>query len=388
MKMVKNILLLFALMLSISLVKVSASANLTIDDKNFDNSTNVFTVLGTSTYEEVMVSLFDGDDLLTLKTVDANNNEYEATFYISFSEDKEVTIKVGDIDSTDYALTTLNVEKSLVPVKSNKLTDEGGNSLTILDSLKKFELEDELDLDIEADFDELSEQEQALINFIKSQLGIKKNLVAIMSVRIINDRHDVELEETDKGYKLFLNIDKETISSVTKPHAARVLDEETLELEEAQKMEYSDEEAGVVLKLNNIGVYLLYEDLSIYYEFLDGTGNPTYNLKKDTTLTLKVDAEYDKFLDVYMDGKKVDKKNYDSKAGSTVVTLKKEYMQSLKEGKHDIKIDFTDGEADTTLTVTNYANPKTLDDIVKYILLGIISLVGIFAIAMKARKKQ
>ena len=323
-----------------------------------------------------MVSIFDEkEEALAFKTVIASGGKYTATFNMTFTEDMEVTIKVGDINSTDYKLSTLEVEKTKAPVRSNKLTDDGGNSLTILDELKKFDLEDELSISMEDDLDNLSGEEAQIVNFIRRQLGDMKELYAVMDIAVINGEERKEFTDTEDGYELFINIPKEALEGFNKPMMARVLDDVEFIFEDGKLIEYDEDAEGAVVKLNNIGLYVVYDDLTKDYKFLDKTEEQTYNTKKDGDLVLKVDADVKKFVSLSVDGKLVDEKNYSVKSGSTVITLKKEYVQSLSEGNHTIKVNFTDGEANANLTI-EAVNPKTADDIIKYVIILVIGVLG------------
>ena len=387
-------LLVFSITLFIAILKVSATSNLTISNKNYDENTNVFTISGTSNYDEVMVSLFDGEELLSFKTVSTHNNNYDVTFNISFSEDKSITIKVGDINSTDYKISTLNVKKSVAPVKPNKITDNNGNSLTLMDSLKKFEFDDELQLDLIDDFEGADEDTKNALSTLKEKLGVKRKFTAIMFVGVHDDREDKRYEDSKEGFKLFINIDEKELKDYKKPFVMRLLDDHTLEFEDPIRVTYDKEAGGIVLLLNNIGTYVIYDDISIDYKFLDDTENPTYNLKKGEELTLRINADFSKFLAVYMDGKLVDSKNYKAKSGSTIITFSKEYMNTLAVGTHKVKVDFTDGEANTEITITNknsvlenVISPQTGDKIIKYVTLSFVSLLGIVGVIYLKKKK-
>ena len=389
MKKIKNLLFILLISLIVPTGVIYASTNLTIDNKSYNENTQIFTVSGTSSYSDVMVSLFEGEELLSFKTVTTANNNYNATFNIIFSEDKTITIKVGDINSTNYKMTTLDVKKTIGPVKPSKLTDDGDNSLTILDSLNKFETDDELLIDIQVGFNDLSEEEKNLLNFAQKKLGEKKKLVGVLNVRVINGRHqDINLKETTKGYELFLNVNKDDLKDYKKPCMVRVIDDQEMEFEDYDiVLEYNSDKKGIVSKLNNIGTYLLYDDISIDYEFLDKTEDQTYNQKNDDTLTIRIDADYSKFLDVYVDEKLVDKKNYTSKSGSTIIIFNKDYLQTLKAGTHNVRVNFTDGEANTTITIDNTANPKTGDNIIYYIILCLVSISGIYMVVRFSKEK-
>ena len=389
MKKIKNLLFILLISLIVPTGVIYASTNLTIDNKSYNENTQIFTVSGTSSYSDVMVSLFEGEELLSFKTVTTANNNYNATFNIIFSEDKTITIKVGDINSTNYKMTTLDVKKTIGPVKPSKLTDDGDNSLTILDSLNKFETDDELLIDIQVGFNDLSEEEKNLLNFAQKKLGEKKKLVGVLNVRVINGRHeDISLKDTTKGYELFLNVNKDDLKDYKKPCMVRVIDDQEMEFEDYDiVLEYNSDKKGIVSKLNNIGTYLLYDDISIDYEFLDKTEDQTYNQKNDDTLTIRIDADYSKFLDVYVDEKLVDKKNYTSKSGSTIIIFNKDYLQTLKAGTHNVRVNFTDGEANTTITIDNTANPKTGDNIIYYIILCLVSISGIYMVVRFSKEK-
>lgn len=88
----------------------------------------------------------------------------------------------------------------------------------------------------------------------------------------------------------------------------------------------------------------------VTYKIIEGADG-TYALNADGTYTIRANGEFSKFVSVEMDGKVVDSKNYTAKSGSTIITFSKEYMSSLSAGKHTVKVNFTDGSAETTLTV-------------------------------------
>ena len=62
-------------------------------------------------------------------------------------------------------------------------------------------------------------------------------------------------------------------------------------------------------------------------------------------------AAFSDFLRVELDGKTLDEKYYTVKEGSTIVTLKADYVATLSVGEHTIGIVSTNGTATTTFTV-------------------------------------
>ena len=57
------------------------------------------------------------------------------------------------------------------------------------------------------------------------------------------------------------------------------------------------------------------------------------------------------FVSVSIDGKIIDSKNYSSKEGSTIITLKSGYLNTLSVGKHTISINSTTGSASTEFII-------------------------------------
>lgn len=66
---------------------------------------------------------------------------------------------------------------------------------------------------------------------------------------------------------------------------------------------------------------------------------------------LRLDRDINKFIEVLMDGVVVDPSNYTVTEGSTILTFSEEYLKSLSDGEHIVKVNFTDGFAETVLTV-------------------------------------
>jgi len=74
-------------------------------------------------------------------------------------------------------------------------------------------------------------------------------------------------------------------------------------------------------------------------------------------VSMKCDGAFDKFKYVMMDGNTVDPSCYAVAEGSTVLAFTADYMKSLSQARHHVRLVYTDGYADTTLTVGN--PPKT-----------------------------
>ena len=232
----------------------TVSDALSIDSKSYDKTTGEFKVEGSTTYDEVMVSLFDGNELVSFRTVSKKSNKYSVKFFVEFNEAKTITIKVGDIESKDFAKTTLDVEPTEKP---KTITDDGGNRLTILGD-GTFENGQGLDIAFVEGLDHLQGEEKNLFDFIQSR-GFKANQ-KIVAIAIVDLNDHSPLPETTNGYKLFLAIPEEKLQGYHKLYIARLLDEMTPTIETAKEFNFDSAAGGVELTLNNIGTYLIYDE--------------------------------------------------------------------------------------------------------------------------------
>ena len=88
----------------------------------------------------------------------------------------------------------------------------------------------------------------------------------------------------------------------------------------------------------------------IKYEITAGA-DQTVKENFDGTVTITCNGELSKFVSVSVDGKTIDSKYYTLKSGSTILTFTKEYVNSLSVGAHTVRFNYTDGYAETTLTI-------------------------------------
>lgn len=86
------------------------------------------------------------------------------------------------------------------------------------------------------------------------------------------------------------------------------------------------------------------------YKIIEGA-DQTIIISRDEGITIMADGSFDKFVDVLMDGNVIAEKNYTAVSGSTIITLKPEYINTLSAGVHTLTINYTDGMAETTLTL-------------------------------------
>ena len=98
------------------------------------------------------------------------------------------------------------------------------------------------------------------------------------------------------------------------------------------------------------------------YQVIEGM-NGKWNKGSKEGLTFKSNGEFEELIGVTVDGVMIDKKNYTAKDGSTIVTLKPEYLETLKTGKHTIDMVYPDGMCGTQFEITNNVKPTPKPDV-------------------------
>ena len=152
---------------------------------------------------------------------------------------------------------------------------------------------------------------------------------------------------------------------------------------------------GDKLTLTNITFNMKLEVVveKIIYEVTEGA-NQEYTITKNDEAKFKIDADYRLFDNkVYIDNVLVDSQNYTSESGSTIITFKQSYIDTLSVGEHTLKVVFIDGgEANTKFMVTSVTpevdNPKTGENMPIYIITSILSLLILIGTIVVVKRKH
>ena len=86
------------------------------------------------------------------------------------------------------------------------------------------------------------------------------------------------------------------------------------------------------------------------YKMIEGA-NGTWTQNSNGTLVFRANGDFSKFTGVKVDGTLIDAKNYTAVSGSTVITLKTDYLKTLSVGTHKLTVVYTDGECSTNFEV-------------------------------------
>ena len=235
--------------------------------------------------------------------------------------------------------------------------------------------------------------------FVKADAEIEDNTAYFNIV-------DGKIVVGDKNNSIFKMVVKDSYLEILPVKSDVEKTTETAKHEKVKATEYEEGKTQDHVRYGqyNVTVNIIYGNeiqAPIEYKFIKGAGQ-TLDISKNGELEFELNIEYSKFKEdgkVYIDEKVVDSSNYTSKEGSTIITFNKDYTKELAVGEHTLKVAVADGEGSTTFTIENNTekvtnteiatstnNPKTSDNIIVYISLFAMSLVGIIAIGNKTRK--
>lgn len=132
------------------------------------------------------------------------------------------------------------------------------------------------------------------------------------------------------------------------------------------------------------------ETKPVTYKVTKGDKSTWYR-DSSKTLSFTADGDIRKFDGIKVDGKLLAEKSYTVASGSTVVTLKKAFLQTLGLGKHTVTILFEDGQADATFQISNTldtSNPETGDSFPMGLWITVLTLSSAAGIGILAFRKK
>ncbi len=144
------------------------------------------------------------------------------------------------------------------------------------------------------------------------------------------------------------------------------------------------------------------------YRIIEGDGS-TWTKGSSDGLTLTANGAYSKFTGIEIDGAALSAENYTVKSGSTVITLKPDYLNTLTVDEHAISVLYNDGEAAGTFIIAekptepadtskptekptdeNSTSVQTGDDfhIAPWIMMILISGGAVLTLSVRRRKQK
>lgn len=203
-----------------------------------------------------------------------------------------------------------------------------------------------------------------------------------------------ELGRIDEALEVIGNVEavEEGISKLPAVDTVKPDDEEAIKAITDAQTAYdalSDYEKSLVDEATKANLDKLVAAL-VAYDIVEGDGS-SWTEDSNHNITFVVNGLFSKFVGIKVDGKDVDKANYEVKAGSTIITLKASYLDTLAVGEHTITVVYTDGSTDGTFNVHAKANsPATGDDfnIALYGSLMVVSVTALVVLLLASKKRK
>ena len=187
-----------------------------------------------------------------------------------------------------------------------------------------------------------------------------------------------ELKRIDDALKVIENVEAVENAISDLPATVEPDDEETVAKIEAAKKSYNeltDYEKSLVDPETKEKLDKLTNGI-VAYDIVKGDGS-SWTQGTDGSVTFTVNGPISKFSGIKIDGKAVDAQYYDIKAGSTIITLKASYLETLAAGEHSITVVYTDGETSGTFDVqTKSTSPATGDNSNMFLWIALFFISG------------
>lgn len=127
------------------------------------------------------------------------------------------------------------------------------------------------------------------------------------------------------------------------------------------------------------------------YKIIQGD-NQKYILGSKKDVIISSNGELSKLISIEIDdGNIIDSSNYILESGSTILTLKSNFLEKMSVGKHTITFRYNDGESvSATLNIVenNTSNPETGDNILFYISMFGLSIIGFAGSTLCLKKRE
>ena len=128
------------------------------------------------------------------------------------------------------------------------------------------------------------------------------------------------------------------------------------------------------------------------YQIIAGNGSK-WTLGDNGSISMIANGSLEKFIGIKVDGKTVDAANYTMKSGSTIITLKSTYLDTLSVGKHTLTVIYSDGQTSGEFEILKKSDtitPETGDnsnaDI--WFALMLVATCGLIGMTIYNRRKK
>lgn len=307
------------------------SIKIDVSKANINNSSDEAFTPTTNTIEDVVNFLKSNQEFTTL--------EYDGKVYLEHDiTNDETTITISHTNYIDnYYNVTFNTEDDIITYEDEEIT-----------------------------------------NYYEAERAISHHMFAMQILNTalkMNGYSEEEIEEYTSNEENSFNF---TLNGI-----------EYKEIEEAKDYQSEDGKSSITTPRLSFKIDLKRANLN--------KEEPTYKVERGANqtistgkeLTFKFNIDFAKFQEngkVYIDNNIVDSSNYTAKEGSTIITFKSDYINKLQAKEHNLKVVVDDGAVETSFKIVN--NPQTSDNILLYLLIFGLSLIGFIGIGLYIKKNR
>lgn len=199
-----------------------------------------------------------------------------------------------------------------------------------------------------------------------------------------------EIQRIDDAMVALDNVEDVTDSITQLPETVEPDDEKNAEKIQDAKEAYddlTDHEKSLVDEDTKKKLDDLVASLTAY-DIIKGDGGK-WTKGSSSGLTFTANGPFSKFVGIEVDGKKVDEKHYDAKAGSTIITLKPSFLKWRSVGEHTITVLYTDGETTGTFKIlAASSSPATGDNSNIMLWSGVLGVSTLGLVVLLADRKR
>ena len=195
-----------------------------------------------------------------------------------------------------------------------------------------------------------------------------------------------EIQRIEEAIEALENVETVADGIAQLPETVEPDDEATAEKILASKAAYealTDHEKSLVDEAVKSKLDQLLASLSAYDIIEGDEGQWTKGCGEG--LSFVANGPLSKFVGIVVDEIELDKASFETKSGSTVITLIDAYLESLTVGEHTITVVYTDGETSGTFTVLPKAAP-TCNILLWIIVMVCLAVVVIVLVVIKKRR--
>ena len=307
-----------------------------------DKSGNITTVTVTM---KPISSLEESIDGVNGENVNSSNKE-------AIEAVKESVSEVDTSNATDSEKEALND----IDERCNELLD-------IIDKAQKAKETENIKNAEEISPDNVTEDDREALD--KAKADFEKALEDYGSNYTDDETTNIELdlERIDESLKVLDNVKavEDLITAI--PDTFKPDDLDTVQKIQNAKKSYdalTDYEKSLISKDIKAKLDTLIKGINAYI-FYEGSGG-IWTIGQSGALTFTANGAYSKFTGIKVDGVIVGAEKYTAKSGSTIISLKADYLDTLSVGTHTLTVLYTDGEANTEFEVKKAPEETTITE--------------------------